>query len=740
MRKLPVLFALAVVLNVSHSAAEVSLYSVGGLALGAKVAFRSAAYREYRCVRSEKFEGFVWCAKSSNDKEARGPFKLWFSIMHAQEGTAVYVNRYQEPAYWGPNEITDDIQRYSRKIGEEPHIVQMPARPGLPKGTLATWGKVILEPIVGDELRLLGEGKPLSKGIAIDFIGDFARSARQGLPIYRLSGEAGFVWVASYNESGRGTLRFAAVDASAYSRQTLPPAETTAPAIAAAPPTSPRSGAPVTSGLASGQSGQPTQVGPTWQTTPNVVQARAGPRSEPAAPTTTIAASSAAEEFKRILLMPRGGCINIHLFSNGLDFERARNAGVNEPRLYGKPLIDWSDDDVAATIQMYNSCVTKMHTIHVNACVNQQMANARTPNSGVMPGTPPLVLLNGCETRVSESDRGAVLFLSEKFKSGISSMVINARNLDNQRKTQQAAQIKLANAEAQRRRDQAEKEAKQRQEQLLEQTRLANIEAQKQRDQATKDAQQKHEQLLAQARRDKEAAEDARQQQQASIEFEKAQAATRLAQAEDDAHRKQEQLREQAQHDREAAEATARLAEREEPKLAEAIKEAEAARHAREAAERRLAEIRSRMEIQETARKQQADQDAAEQRQKATQEADAQAKLPINILGTAYATYVDVKRCQEAREGYLQGYISDPEMSQAKDAVLTIEQTMKSKLDQNTTTDDVWSRIATTEGRNFHPSGDYQAGTRALCRSRLALLLGMLRDQAPETSVMKKDF
>jgi hypothetical protein len=79
-------------------------------------------------------------------------------------------------------------------------------------------------------------------------------------------------------------------------------------------------------------------------------------------------------------------------------------------------------------------------------------------------------------------------------------------------------------------------------------------------------------------------------------------------------------------------------------------------------------------------------------------------------------------------------------MNQAKDAVLTIEQTMKSKLDQNTTTDDVWSRIATTEGRNFHPSGDYQAGTRALCRSRLALLLGMLRDQAPETGVMKKDF
>jgi hypothetical protein len=67
MRKLAVLFALAVVLNVSHSAAQVSPYSVGGLALGAKVAFGSAAYREYQCVRSEKFEAFGRVADDSDE-------------------------------------------------------------------------------------------------------------------------------------------------------------------------------------------------------------------------------------------------------------------------------------------------------------------------------------------------------------------------------------------------------------------------------------------------------------------------------------------------------------------------------------------------------------------------------------------------------------------------------------------------------------------------------------------------
>jgi hypothetical protein len=215
---------------------QASLYSVDGLTLGTKVAFGSAAYRQYQCVRSEKFEGFVWCTKAGNDREARGPFKVWFSLLHARDGTAVYVNRYQEPAYWGANEIPDDIQRYSKKIGEQPHIVQLPTRPGEPRGTIATWGKVVLEPIVGDELRALAADKPVDKGIALDFIGDFTRSARQGLPVYRLAGGPGFVWAASYDERGRGSLRFSAVDASAYSPQTLPPNVTTPPPVAAAAP------------------------------------------------------------------------------------------------------------------------------------------------------------------------------------------------------------------------------------------------------------------------------------------------------------------------------------------------------------------------------------------------------------------------------------------------------------------------------------------------------------------------
>jgi hypothetical protein len=202
--------------NSLHITISPSPYSVGELFLGEKVPRGEAVRLGYNCTDSKKFDDFYWCTKVSSEGEVRGHFKASYSMMLDRDGRIVYLNRYQEPAYWGASEAKDDIERYSKKVGEEPHIIHLPARPGLPKGTLATWGNVILEPISGDELRLLAADKPLSKGIAIDFIGNFTKSAQRGLPIYRLAGGAGFVWAGSFNEEGRGTLRFAAVNASAY--------------------------------------------------------------------------------------------------------------------------------------------------------------------------------------------------------------------------------------------------------------------------------------------------------------------------------------------------------------------------------------------------------------------------------------------------------------------------------------------------------------------------------------------
>ena len=110
------------------------------------------------------------------------------------------------------------------------------------------------------------------------------------------------------------------------------------------------------------------------------------------------------------------------------------------------------------------------------------------------------------------------------------------------------------------------------------------IEAENKRAQAQEEARRKEQQLLEQAQRDREIAEDKR------------------AQAQEAARRKEQQLLEQARRDREIAEEARRFAEREEPKIAEAIKQAEEARRARQEAEERLAEIRGRSEAQQKQR------------------------------------------------------------------------------------------------------------------------------------------
>ena len=204
-----------------------SAYAVSDVALGATVKFGSSAYKENKCAPSDQFNGFTWCQKTRKGKERRGKFNATYSILHSRDGVAVYINRYQEPAFFGASEADDDIQRYSGKIGESPRITRMPHRAGFPNGILASWGKVELEPLDNDDIKALAAGRrPITKGYFIDFIGNFARSAKEGLPVYRLSGGAGFVWIASYGQKGRGTLRLLAVDASAISPQ---PVATQAP-------------------------------------------------------------------------------------------------------------------------------------------------------------------------------------------------------------------------------------------------------------------------------------------------------------------------------------------------------------------------------------------------------------------------------------------------------------------------------------------------------------------------------
>ena len=48
--------------------------------------------------------------------------------------------------------------------------------------------------------------------LTVDHLGDVSESLRRGLPVYRLKGGPGYLWSATSDRSGRGHLRFLALD------------------------------------------------------------------------------------------------------------------------------------------------------------------------------------------------------------------------------------------------------------------------------------------------------------------------------------------------------------------------------------------------------------------------------------------------------------------------------------------------------------------------------------------------
>ena len=195
------------------STSQPSPYVVDGLALGGQVRFDSEAYRQYHCTPSDKFPGFTWCHKEKTEQTKRGEVVLSNSILHTSDGIALYVNRYIEPAFFGPNEVRNEIDRLSAKFGERARELRMPPRGGLPNALIAVWGKIDLEPLDPADVSAVASGGTV-KGLLISFLGDLQRSAKAGVRVYKLAGGAGFLWAATFNQDGRGVLRFLTTDAS----------------------------------------------------------------------------------------------------------------------------------------------------------------------------------------------------------------------------------------------------------------------------------------------------------------------------------------------------------------------------------------------------------------------------------------------------------------------------------------------------------------------------------------------
>ena len=139
----------------------------------------------------------------------------------------MFITQEIRPAYFAPGDVDREIARLSKGFGQAAKILTEDE----PHATLATWGAVTLTPLDDAAMGALSRGEQIHRGLIADFIGDAHKSAHMGLPVYSLGGGPGYLWGASFDDAGKGSLRISAVDVSALG--------TTQPALPG--PSAPRS-------------------------------------------------------------------------------------------------------------------------------------------------------------------------------------------------------------------------------------------------------------------------------------------------------------------------------------------------------------------------------------------------------------------------------------------------------------------------------------------------------------------
>jgi S1-C subfamily serine protease len=218
-------------------------FSIDGLPVGGLVAPQSRAYKAYRCRPSEDYPGFTRCVR--HEKKVLGGEKVdvTTSILHSADGVVAYINQSIKPAHFSVSDIEQELSRLSARFELSPQIKKLTNGPGGLMALVATWNDIELQPLSRNELNILAHGGTPHAGILVDLLGDFHQSARMNFPVYRVAGGKGFVWAASFDQQGTGSLRFFAMDpylleahappsppiASAQPREPAPESPTQAP-------------------------------------------------------------------------------------------------------------------------------------------------------------------------------------------------------------------------------------------------------------------------------------------------------------------------------------------------------------------------------------------------------------------------------------------------------------------------------------------------------------------------------
>jgi tetratricopeptide (TPR) repeat protein len=195
------------------TSAGAAQYVIEGFSLGER-AFDNPAYRSYSCKPSDDFAGLTWCQRTKQRSATNSV--LSSTIMHnTGNGTAVYLMANVAPITISRKIIQSEIDELSREINQRPAMVKLlPERQGLPTSLVALWGEIKLEELKSEAIAIVAAGNSPKVGVLVDTLGDLQRSAKEGLPVYRITGGPGYLYSASFDRNGHGHRHYVAANAS----------------------------------------------------------------------------------------------------------------------------------------------------------------------------------------------------------------------------------------------------------------------------------------------------------------------------------------------------------------------------------------------------------------------------------------------------------------------------------------------------------------------------------------------
>ncbi|WP_316187945.1 MULTISPECIES: hypothetical protein [unclassified Bradyrhizobium] len=179
-------------------------YVIDGMTLGEKLPASSYAKRFSECSDSRDFDGYQWCKRIQPRPTSLGRGQATTQILRSKDGTLTYLMTTVAPVSLSKSIVQAEIDELSRENKEQPiKLDWYQTRDGI-TAVIGVWGKLELARIHKDDI---GRTDAL-----IDPLEDPDKSTDQGLPIFRVAGEAGYVYCASFDASGRGHRHYVAAN------------------------------------------------------------------------------------------------------------------------------------------------------------------------------------------------------------------------------------------------------------------------------------------------------------------------------------------------------------------------------------------------------------------------------------------------------------------------------------------------------------------------------------------------